>query len=268
METISLSATKNAVSRKGIRAFESFVGYFPEKQSNIDILEGKLGYIFSNKGLLVEALTHRSAVVEFEAFMRKLDHPSDTSIHWNERLEFLGDSVLGLTVTSMIWGLSEKFDEGQMSKMRSSIVSEASLAEIARKIDIGPHIYLGRGETLSKGFDRDSLLADALEALFGAVYLDGGVQKAMALIEQHLKEQTIRSEQKSRDYKTIFQEIVQQKEQKTPTYRLIAQSGPDHKKTFEVGAYVGEKLITKGTGSNKRLASQEAARLALLTLKD
>ena len=195
MDIISVTPTKNAASREDMRKLELFVGYFPEKQRKLSILEGKLGYIFKDKGLLIEALTHRSALVEFEAYMRKKNHVYADEFRWNERLEFLGDSILGLTVTTLIWKKSDTFDEGQMSRIRSSTVSEHSLAEIARKIEIGPHIFLGRGETLAKAADRDSLLADVLEAIFGAIYLDGGVEKAMHVIEEHLKEQTLRSEQ-------------------------------------------------------------------------
>jgi len=244
---------------------EAFKEYFSEKQKMLAALEDKLNYKFLRQSLLIEALSHRSAVAEFEAHAKKSKLkllPGE--VRWNERLEFLGDSVLGLTVTTMLWSLSHKFDEGQMSRMKAACVSESALAQVAKRLDLGSHIFLGRGEILAHGGHRDSLLADGLEAVFGAIYLDRSIEIAMNIVAQHMRETVTLGDQSKIDYKTAYQELVQQRYQVTPTYQSLSEDGPDHKKSFEVGVYLQEKLVAKGLGFSKKTASMDAARQALI----
>lgn len=268
MDDLSIATRDNAAFGEHIRRLEAFKGYFPEKQDALTSLECKLGYTFNDKSLLIEALTHRSAAAEFDAYIRKRNSCEASSsptqgLRWNERLEFLGDSVLGLAVTTLIWEQNLGFDEGKMSRLKAAAVSEPALASVARSLALGDHVFLGRGELQADAANRDSLLADALEAIFGAIYMDGGVMHALDTITLHMKPLLIQNELIGTDYKTTFQELIQQKLQVTPTYRCLNEVGPDHRKHFEVGVFISDNLVATGTGLSKKLASQNAAYSAL-----
>jgi ribonuclease-3 len=265
MDQIPINPQDTAAHEQLFPALEAFKGYFSEKQKLLADLEDKLNYKFVNRSLLIEALSHRSAVSEFEAHSKKANMKVSIGLlRWNERLEFLGDSVLGLTVTTMLWRLSNQIDEGQMSRMKAASVSEAALAKVAKTLNLGSHIFLGRGERQAQGANRDSLLADCLEAVFGAIYLDGGIETAIKVVSLHLQDIVTLRDRSHTDYKTAYQELVQQRLQITPTYIILSEVGPDHRKSFEVGVYLNDKLVAKGLGLSKKLASMDAARQALL----
>lgn len=235
-------------------------------------LEKKLGYHFKKQSILLEALTHKSAAHDIRRhYSLHPQHPPKTNhnVLWNERLEFLGDAVLGLAISSILMSKKEHYHEGELSKIRAVLVNETSLAKLARKIDLGSKLFLGKGEALGGGETKDSLLADALEALFGAIYLDGDFSNAKHVIEKifspllkgNLKEMT------SVDYKTKLQELTQEKYQTIPEYRVIEERGPAHAKSFKIIVYLNEKELGLGCGSSKKRAEQEAARTALKHLQ-
>jgi ribonuclease-3 len=207
----------------------------------------KLGYDFSSEELVTLALTHRSYAAE---------HNLDVSY---ERLEFLGDAVLQLIVTRHLYDEYEQLAEGEMAKVRAAVVNQKTLAGIARKLDLGGSILLGQGEEVSGGKDKDSILADTVESLLGAVYLDGGYRPAEELVLQHwtplIEERATAPGQ--RDYKTRLQEILAQ-QGLMPRYE-ITESGPDHAKAFEAALWVGDQLVGRGRGSSKKRAEQAAA---------
>ena len=222
-----------------------------------------MGLRFVRPELLIQALTHRSAVSELgEAVGRTSVLP------WNERLEFLGDSVLGLAVSRRLMQRSETFDEGQLSRLRATIVNESALADAARSIDLGSALILGRSAEQAGGRGRDSLLADALEAVIGAVYLDAGFECADALIGRLLAEALAGdfATKSLVDCKSMLQEWTQERLKLAPTYETISESGPDHDKRFEVIVSIAGEIYGRGVGVSKKRASQEAARMALLRL--
>lgn len=237
--------------------------FFKENQIYLDGLQRILsGFNIEMKftGHYVEALTHRSAVSEF---CRK-HKISSTSVPWNEKLEFLGDAVLGFVISSELWSRPEANSEGTLSKLKSALVSETSLASLACEIGLEKALILGKGEERSRQEKRPALLADALEALIGAVYLDQGTENAKRFVCK-LYEKILLEDLSSRlekDYKTLFQEIVQSKVQTTPTYKVVQQSGPDHEKMFVTACFVGEKKVSVGQGANKKISSQNAAKNA------
>jgi ribonuclease-3 len=211
-------------------------------------LERALGIRFGGAALLEVALTHRSFAFE---------HELDVN---NERLEFLGDAVLGLVVTDMAYRAFPDLAEGELAKLRASIVNMSALAEVARTLGVGDAVRLGRGEEMSGGRDKASILADALEALFGAVYLDRGLDVARSLIERLFLPRMnayVRGEGE-RDYKTILQELASQDLRALPEYR-IAESGPDHQKEFTATVYLAGKPWGNGVGRSKKEAEQQAA---------
>lgn len=214
-----------------------------------------LNYIFKNKSLFNTAMTHSSHANE----NRK------TQEHSNERLEFLGDAVLGLICGQYLFEAYPKMEEGELSKLRAALVCEKSLYSFAQKIDLGNEILLGKGEEAGGGRDRASVLADAFEALLAAIYLDGGLENTREFILPFLikeAEKTIKVEGTS-DYKTALQEIIQKNKEETLTYKLARESGPDHDKFFEVELLINSNVIARGTGKSKRQAEQDAARQAL-----
>ncbi len=219
----------------------------------LSVLEGRISYKFSDPALLYEALTHRSAVVDSQ------------DLPWNERLEFLGDSVLGLAITRRLMSLGGDLPEGELSRMRASLVNEKSLAEIARSLDLGEFLILGRGAIGCGGRTRDSLLADALEALIGAVFQDGGLVKVEEVISRFYHERFAAGIEglTHTDYKTVFQEWAQEHLKITPTYEVISASGPDHAKVFKVRVLLGQEVVGEGQGLSKKSASQVAAEVAL-----
>jgi ribonuclease-3 len=211
-------------------------------------LERALGVGFADPTLLDAALTHRSY-----AFEQELDVN-------NERLEFLGDAVLGLVVTDMAYRTFPDLAEGELAKLRASIVNMSALADVARQLGLGQAVRLGHGEEMSGGRDKASILADALEALLGAVYLDRGLDVARSLIERMFLPRMnayVRGEGE-RDYKTILQELASQDLRALPEYR-IEESGPDHQKEFSATVYLAGKPWGSGVGRSKKEAEQQAA---------
>jgi ribonuclease III len=223
-------------------------------------LENKLGYQFKNIGLLREALQHSSYVNE----------QRDPDLQDNERLEFLGDAVLDLVITHILMEQFPKTREGDLSRMRATIVNESQLSLVAQRLNLGQHLLLGRGEEQSNGQEKKSILADALEAVIAAVYLDGGLQAGFEVIERQFSEMIshVRDRLAEEDFKSRLQELVQVQFKRIPDYKIVAESGPDHDKTFEVRLSIGNSLTTHGTGKSKKAAEQAAAEVALEKLKD
>ena len=214
----------------------------------------KLRYRFSDLSLIEEALRHSSYVNEI----------GDGELRDNERLEFLGDAVLNLIVGHLLMERLPELNEGDLSRMRASLVNESQLADIARSMDLGSHIKLGKGEHLSDGQDKNSILANAFEAVLAAVYLDGGFDSVFDVIENRLSHlfEELNTLDTNQDFKSQLQEIVQRCQQKIPLYTVIDESGPDHDKTFSVQIEaIGIK--TEGRGKSKKMAEQDAARQAL-----
>ena len=215
-------------------------------------------YQFHDPALLDEALTHKSYVNERKGQARR----------HNERLEFLGDAVLSLIISEHLAMRYPQLSEGALSKLKAGLVSEASLAAAARRLDLGAVLHVGRGEELSKGREKHSILADALEAVIAAIYLDGGFEASRTFTIDALKEELSRIESPqtkpgSDDYKTRYQEWCQQRYDALPRYVLVKESGPDHQKSFEVAVEIKGKVAGSGLGHSKKEAEQMAARQAL-----
>lgn len=223
-------------------------------------LEKKIEINFNDRLLLQRALTHKSFSNE----------NTDLNLRNNERLEFLGDSVLSIVISSYIFEYFPDYPEGELAKMRSVIVSEPSLADLARKINLGKYILLGRGEDLSGGRDRNSILADTMEALIAAIYLDKGIEEARNFIIKYFKDKIDKVERGEyiKDYKTILQEIIQKKSLTGPVYDVIREDGPDHNKLFTVQVKHKDRLLGIGKGYSKKEAEQNAAKAALENLQD
>jgi ribonuclease-3 len=214
--------------------------------------------VFANPALLTEALTHKSHVNERKGTDRK----------HNERLEFLGDAVLSLIISDHLAKLFPQLSEGALSKLKAKLVSETSLASAARRLRLGARLQLGRGEELSKGREKASLLADALEALIAAVYLDGGFEASRTftidVLAEELREvESQQAQPGGDDYKTRFQEWCQRRHDRLPRYVTVRESGPDHHKTFEVEVQIDGKVVGSGQGHSKKEAEQLAAQQAL-----
>lgn len=224
--------------------------------SKLKELEALIGYEFRQEGLLRQALTHSSYANE--RHMKKL---SD-----NERLEFLGDAVLEIVSSEYLYRNYPKLPEGDLTKFRASIVCEPTLALCTREIDLGRFLNLGKGENQTGGRNRKSILSDALEAVIGAIYLDGGFEKAKEFIHRFILTD-IEHKKLFYDSKTILQEVVQGSYDEPLHYVLLAEEGPDHDKSFCVEARIGDKVIGAGCGHTKKAAEQEAAYQALLLLK-
>ncbi len=227
-------------------------------QRNPKELEPSLQYHFRKPDLLQGALTHKS-------YMAEPRHGRQSN---NERLEFLGDTVLGLVIAEHLMSAHPTYPEGTLSKFKGRIVSEPSLAEISRKLDIGAFLRVGKGEELTQGREKSSILADALEAVIAAIYLDGGLEEARKFIMTHFKEsveQTI-SVASILDYKTDLQEYCQRELEVLPQYEIVAQRGPDHQKEFDVQVMIRGRAYGEGTGRSKKEAEQKAAQAALARL--
>jgi len=221
-----------------------------------DALDRALGVRFRDAALRETALTHRSYAFE-----------QDLGVN-NERLEFLGDSVLGLVVTDLAFRTYPELPEGQLAKLRAAIVNMQALADVARGLGIGSLILLGKGEEQSGGHDKASILADALEAIFGAVYLDAGLDVARELIERLFRprmEAYVRGEG-DRDFKTLLQELASQRQQTLPVYE-VHERGPDHQKEFTAVVSVAGERLGRGGGRTKKEAEQQAAREAFQELR-
>ncbi len=217
-------------------------------------LQDRIGHRFRQPELLSEALRHSSFVNE----------QSDPDLRNNERLEFLGDAVLNLVVGLMLMERYPSRPEGDLSRMRANLVNERRLARIAASLALGDCLQLGRGEAQDGGHQKASILADALEALVAAVFLDGGFEAAAGLVRRQLARpvEEICRPDKDRDHKSRLQELAQSIHQTVPHYRILGTSGPDHAKVFEVELRM-EDLVTRGLGRNKKAAEQDAARQAL-----
>jgi ribonuclease-3 len=221
-------------------------------------LENKIGLTFRDKALLQRAITHKS----FSNENKHLNYRN------NERLEFLGDSVLSIVISTYIFDNFPDYPEGELAKMRSVIVSEPILAQKARELELGQFLLLGKGEELTGGRKRDSLLANAMEALIGAIYLDLGFAVTTEFLIRLFKDiiSDVEKGNYIQDFKTILQETFQQKGNERPVYRIINEIGPDHNKQFEVEIVYDEKVLGIGKGSSKKEAEQQAARTVLKKL--
>ncbi len=218
-------------------------------------VEGSIGYVFRDQGLLIEALTHKSYYYE---------NRRHTRVH-NERLEFLGDSVLGLSVASFLYKHDMCMDEAIMSKVKSYVVKGSVISEVAKGIALGGYLLMGKGEEETGGRQKSSILTNAMEAVIGAVYIDGGFEAATQLVLRLFGDRldTVIASGEFHDYKTEFQEVVQERLGITPEYRVIHQEGLDHSKVFTVNVVVGADVSGTGTGRSKKKAEQEAAKKAL-----
>lgn len=219
-------------------------------------LEQAIGYSFHEKDLLLLAMTHSSFANEHKG--RKKQN--------NERLEFLGDAVLEITISDYLFRQYPEHDEGKLTKLRSALVCEYTLAICARDLSLGDYLLLSKGEDMTGGRGRDSILSDAFEALIGAIYLDGGIEKASAFIHNKLLKD-VEDKTLFYDAKTILQEMIQAGGGDSLQYVLIKESGPDHNKEFTVEARIGEKSYATGTGKTKKGAEQIAAYQTILLLK-
>lgn len=218
----------------------------------LDALQQRLGYVFRDEGLLVLALTHPS-------------YANERRTSSNQRLEFLGDAVLELSASDALYRRFPEAGEGQLTRLRASAVQELSLSELARELGVGPCLLLGKGERMSGGAERASVLEDAFEAILGAIYLDGGWEAARRTAVRLLADRlgTLQFSQ-SADYKTCYQEYAQQGGPVEITYQVLQATGPDHDRHYRVALRVSGRAIAQGEGRNKKEAEQQAARQALL----
>ena len=220
-------------------------------------LETKLGYQFQNPKLLDHALTHSSYANEHHL----------GSISSNERLEFLGDSVLGMIVADHLCRTFPVLPEGDLTRIRANLVCEGSLVLVAKEWDLGRYLKLGKGENACGGRSRPSILADAVEAVLAAVFLDGGLAHDRDIIQRFLLDRMEQVNRASRDHKTYLQELVQRKSGQVLSYELIGESGPDHNKTFQMQVLLNGQPIGQGTGHSKKEAEQAAANAAIERLE-
>jgi len=222
---------------------------------SMQALQEKIDYQFKDESLLRLALTHSSYANENK----------QADVDYNERMEFLGDSVLGVIISQYVFEKYPGYREGQLTKTRSRMVCESTLAECAKAIDLGDHMFFGKGEAQTGGRKRKSILADAFEALIAAVYLDSDFQVVKAMIFRLMQEKIDMAEAGLivDDYKTHLQELIQVNKDNRIKYELIRESGPDHKKVFETAVKLNQKTIGKGQGASKKESEQEAAKNAL-----
>ena len=221
--------------------------------SNIELFEQKINYEFKNKEYILEALTHSSYSNE------------NKNYPFNERLEFLGDSVLSIVISDYLFKKETKLPEGELTKIRANIVCEESLSEVSKNIHLGKYMLLGKGEEATGGRERISILADALEAVIAAIYLDGGIKCAREFILTNM-EKIINDSIKGkifRDYKTCLQEVLQSNGENNIWYKLIEEKGPDHNKRFVMEVGINDTVLGVGEGKSKKDAEQVAARKAL-----
>lgn len=232
-----------------------------ERDILLEELERRISFSFRDRDLLLNALMHRSYVNENPHL-----HLTD-----NERLEFLGDAALDLAISHLMIERFPHYDEGKLSRLRAGIVNEKQLALVAEELDLGTALHLGKGEELSGGRQKPSLLANAYEALLAAVYLDAGLQALMNMVESHFSrffsEDEDLPQALDKDYKTRLQEVLQSTEKTVPHYRLEAEEGPDHDKRFRVSVWLKDQLLALGSGPTKKSAQQQAAGRALRLLE-
>jgi len=225
------------------------------RRQELESLAHRLGYDFQNLGLLDRALRHSSYA-----------HENPESGPSNEQMEFLGDAVLALTVSTLLWERFPASSEGDLSRGRAALVNARQLAALAKHLDLGSHLLLGRGEERQEGRQKPSLLADALEAVLAAVYLDGGLKAAAALTHSWFAP-LLESILANQDFKTSLQEFTQARYKVSPSYHLLAESGPGHARHFQVEVRLKDAPLAQGEGSSKKQAAQRAARRALEILQ-
>jgi ribonuclease-3 len=225
----------------------------------ISDLEKKINHAFIDKKLIETAICHSSYINE----------QTDETLADNEKLEFLGDAVLSLAAGHMLMNHFPDLHEGDLSRLRASLVNETRLASIARTINLGEFLKLGKGEIQTKGHEKNSILADAYEAVIAAVYLDNGFNAAFTLVTAHFSPllHSIAKPTANQDYKSRLQELVQTTHKSIPVYQIIEESGPDHDKTFITQLKIND-IIAQGSGKSKKIAEQEAAKKALEILED
>lgn len=238
-----------------VRRLFAGIGSLRENMSELDELQERLGFRFSNRALLIQALTHRSY----------LNENPDVAHSDNERLEFLGDALLDFVSAEYLYDRFPKMQEGDLTSLRAALVKSSTLADFARQIDLGKCLRLGRGEAAGGGRNRRSLLCAAFEALVGAVLLDQGLTAAQTFLLQFIEPAVaeITANDLDKDAKSELQEISQGKWQLTPAYRTISEEGPGHAKEFTVEVLIGDEVFGRGIGHNKQTAAQRAARQAL-----
>ena len=225
---------------------------------NLKKIEEKLGYKYNNISLLENALTHSSYANEMKSRGRKINS--------NERLEFLGDSVLALITSEYIFLKLKEYKEGELTKVRAAVVCEESLCSFSESLEIGKVLYLGKGEIATNGRNRKSILADAFEAILGSIFLDGGLESAKKFLLKFLEKAIADfiNEGELKDYKSLLQQLIQQNGTgEILEYALINESGPDHNKIFEINVILNNNMLGNGKGRSKKIAEQNAAREAL-----
>jgi len=224
---------------------------------NFSKFEEKIGVNFKDKNLLRQAFTHRSYLNE---------NPS-LALEQNERLEFLGDAVLEMAITEYLYKKYPRKTEGEMTALRAALVNAVTLSEVAGELSVGDFLLLSKGEIKSLGKARQYILANALEAVIGAIYLNGGYEETFSFLEKNLfgKIEEVIEKKLWIDAKSLFQEKAQEMESVTPSYKVLAESGPDHEKVFTMGVFLGDDLIAEGKGASKQEAEQSAAQKALKT---
>ena len=225
----------------------------PERKKELQLFERHAGIRFRELEFLNQAFTHRS-------FANEVGETAEN----NERLEFLGDSVLGLAVSEYLYETLPDQPEGELARIKSFVVSEASLSEISRKLRVDNYILIGRGEEYSGGRSKKAILADCLEAIIGAYYLDSGFMPSRQFVREMLVPEInkVLEDRHAKDYKTLLQEYVQKRMKTYPKYKVVQKTGPDHDRTFWIEVHVGDRSFGAGKGKNKKEAEQEAARIA------
>lgn len=235
-------------------------------RTNLETLEKRLNYTFRDRGLLEQALTHRSCAHE------EMSEGSG-DVRDNESLEFLGDAVLGFVIADLLFRVFPDYDEGQKSKAKAMLVSAPSLARLGEQLALGDHLLLGRGEEKTGGRGKPALIANTYEAVIAAIHLDGGIEAAHAFIDQQFGDliEEVRTSgltDLGTDYKSALQEWVQSRDLVLPEYRLTGEVGPDHEKVFEIEVWVKGRPVAKADGRSKKAAEQRAAQRALQELRD
>jgi ribonuclease-3 len=231
----------------------------PERKKELHLFENQIGVRFRNIALLNHALCHRSYANEI-----------DISVDNNEKLEFLGDSVLGLVSSEYLFTTLSGQSEGEMAKIKSFVVSEASLSKIAKQIRVDNFILIGKGEEYSGGRSKRAILADCLEAIIGAYYLDSGLKSVKDFVQNLLIPEidAVRENRHQKDYKTLLQEYAQKKFKTYPRYKTVKKRGPDHDRTFWIEVFINDRSFGPGIGKNKKEAEQQAAGVAYNALKE
>ncbi len=228
---------------------------------DLDLLEGVLGHRFENRALLERALTHKSRASE----KNSKETPTD-----NEQLEFLGDAILGFLVSEALLARHPAYPEGRLSKLKAHLVSASYLHEVALRAQLGSYLILGRGEEMSGGREKKALLANAVEALIAAMYLDGGIQPVRQFVLHHIVGDSASADESppGNDYKSALQEIAQALKLPQPRYSTVEERGPEHAKTFLVEVRVGREWASQAEGLSKKSAGQKAAQQVLQQLAD